>query len=62
MKSVVKLVKSLRVEGQVLNAMFLGYFVLLVAGATLIAKGMNSSDASSVTATKDISTSPQLSN
>lgn len=62
MKSVVKLVKSLHVETPVLNVMFLCYFVLLIASATIIARGMSGSAESSVTATKNTSATHQLKN
>lgn len=62
MKSVVKLVKSVHAESQVLSAMFLGYVVLLIVSATFILKSHQGTEANTVTATSNTSSATQASN
>lgn len=57
MKSVVKFAKSLHVDSHTLNAMFIGYFVLLIVVGTFIVKNGNgvSGENSAITASSEVS-------
>jgi hypothetical protein len=56
MKSVVKFAKSLRVDSQTLNAMFVGYFVLLIVMGSFVVSKVNDASGcdSAVTASSEV--------
>jgi hypothetical protein len=54
MKMLVKIAKSLHVDGQTLNAMFVGYFVLLVVAGTMIVKSVNGAGENEITASSEV--------
>ena len=62
MKRIEKLVKAIHVETPVLNAVFIGYFVLLIASVMLVTKHRGDNGSSEMTASKEVQTSYQLKN
>jgi hypothetical protein len=51
MKSVVKFARSINIDTTTLNAMFFGYFLMVVVAGTMILKSQNKDYQSNVTAT-----------